>query len=89
MAVTAFSPFLSKRLAIRSLQIWTSHHSILTSPCADVEVTFVSEDVEVNEDSGTVTVCMRRNVLTKDPLNVPIAIAQGSADSELFTILDT
>ena len=63
--------------------------SIFTSLCADVEVTFVSEDIEVNEDNGTVTVCVRRNVLTEDPLNVPIAITQGSADSELFIILET
>ncbi len=40
----------------------------------------MSDDVTVNENNGTVFVCVQRNVLTENPLTVPIAITQGSAD---------
>ena len=46
-------------------------------------MTFITEDVVVNENNGTVFVCVERSAVTEDPLIVPIAVTTGSADSKL------
>ena len=45
-------------------------------------VNFVSEDVEVNENNGSVFVCVERNAVTDVEQTVPIIISVGTADSK-------
>ena len=45
-----------------------------------IVINFVSEDVVVNENNGTVFVCVMRNAVTEDSLTVPITLTTGSAD---------
>ena len=47
-----------------------------------VMVNFVSEDVEVNENNGSVFVCVERNTVTDVEQTVPIIISVGTADSK-------
>lgn len=45
-------------------------------------MTFTTEDVQVNENNGTVFVCVMRSAVTEDDLTIPIAITTSTADSE-------
>ena len=49
---------------------------------ADITVNFFSPNVTVNENNGTVTVCVIRDRLTQTDLTVPITLTTGSADSK-------
>ena len=49
---------------------------------ADVVVNFVSENVEVNENNGTVFVCVVMDGVTQEELTIPITISFESANGE-------
>ena len=53
------------------------------TPLPVIIVEFVTRDVVVNEDNGTVFVCMNRSSLTERPLTIPIAITKETADRKL------
>ena len=47
---------------------------------------FITENVIVNENNGTVFVCLNRSAVTKESLYVPILFTTGSADSKCFNL---
>ena len=48
-----------------------------------VVITFVSEDVIVNENNGTTFVCVERSAVTEFNMSIFINVTIGSADGKL------
>ena len=54
-----------------------------------VVITFVSEDVIVNENNGTTFVCVERSAVTEFNMSIFIDVTFGSADGKNSSFIET